>query len=112
VLRAGQIARFRVMNLATLHHSTIAVGVVLTAAAEGINAALPDTPVEQWSVLAKDAFPLPATAQSPRPARQVVSMGETYDFAYTPASPGTLRIAIVEPDPPHKTLATIPVRVQ
>ncbi len=112
VLRAGRVARFRMINLASLAHTTILLGVVLTAAADGVDAALPTAPVEQWRVLAKDGFSLPTDAQAPRPARQGIAMGETYDFAYTPASPGMLRLVIVKSDPPRQTFMTIPVRVQ
>jgi FtsP/CotA-like multicopper oxidase with cupredoxin domain len=110
VLRTGHVARCRVMNLAALYHNTIIVGVVLTGAQSAAG------PVgatdEQWRVLAKDGFPLLATAQVPRPARQGVAMGETYDFVYTPAGPGALRLEVFAPDPPRKTLVTIPVRVE
>jgi FtsP/CotA-like multicopper oxidase with cupredoxin domain len=105
VLRAQHVARFRIMNLAALHHNTIAMAVVLTTGGKG------STP-EQWRVLAKDGFSLPAGAQTPRLARQRIAMGETYDFAYAPSNPGTLRLEIAEPDPPRRTLAIIPIRVE
>lgn len=111
VLRTGHVARFRIMNLTTLHHTTINVGALLIGA-QASPAGPPGATTEQWRVLAKDGFSLPADAQAPRPARQGIAMGETYDFAYTPVGPGTLRLAIIESDPPRKTLATIPVRVR
>jgi hypothetical protein len=50
--------------------------------------------IVRWRPLAKDGFDLPAAQQVPRPASQVVSMGETYDFEYTPLHKGTLRLEV------------------
>jgi hypothetical protein len=40
-----------------------------------------------WQPIAKDGAALSAELSVPRLARQLVSVGETYDFAYTPAGP-------------------------
>jgi hypothetical protein len=37
-----------------------------------------------WKPLAKDGEPLPAGQTAPRPARQLVTVGETYDFEIQP----------------------------
>jgi FtsP/CotA-like multicopper oxidase with cupredoxin domain len=41
----------------------------------------------EWRPLTKDGTPLPAGRSQPSPARQVVAVGETYDFEYE-APPG------------------------
>jgi hypothetical protein len=38
-----------------------------------------------WKPLAKDGATLPAGQTTPRPARQLVTVGETYDFEIQPA---------------------------
>jgi FtsP/CotA-like multicopper oxidase with cupredoxin domain len=35
-----------------------------------------------WSPLTKDGAPVPSSACAPRPAKQMIAVGETYDFAY------------------------------
>jgi manganese oxidase len=45
-----------------------------------------DGPVT-WTPLTKDGAPVPSTQQDARPARQTISVGETYDFVYD-APPG------------------------
>jgi hypothetical protein len=44
-----------------------------------------DTTLLTWRALAKDGSELPAARQLARPARQQISIGETYDFEFTPA---------------------------
>jgi hypothetical protein len=44
--------------------------------------------------LAKDSADLPESQRVSKTARQVVSMGETYDYLYTPTTPGDFRIEI------------------
>lgn len=39
--------------------------------------------------MAKDGFELPAAQRRVGPARLVFSVGETYDFEFTPRKPGT-----------------------
>jgi hypothetical protein len=43
-----------------------------------------DTTLLTWRALAKDGGELPAARQLERPARQQISIGETYDFELTP----------------------------
>ena len=53
-----------------------------------------DTSVTVWRPLAKDGGELPAGRQLVRPARQMISIGETYDFEFTPAEAGEYRVEV------------------
>jgi manganese oxidase len=50
-----------------------------------------------WRAIAKDGADLPAPQATLRPARQTVSVGETYDFEFEPTSAGDLRLEIFRP---------------
>jgi FtsP/CotA-like multicopper oxidase with cupredoxin domain len=52
-----------------------------------------ETPAE-WTPIAKDAAPLPAERRVLLPARVRTSVGETYDFEWTPARAGRLRLEV------------------
>ena len=71
-MRAGVPNRLRLINIT-------AINVDLTAF-------LVDR-LEQttWKPLAKDGATLPAGQTAPRPARQLVTVGETYDFEIQPS---------------------------
>jgi FtsP/CotA-like multicopper oxidase with cupredoxin domain len=71
VMRAGVPNRLRLINI--------------TAGSVGLTAFVVDR-FEQttWKPLAKDGATLPAGQTAPRPARQLVSVGETYDFEFQP----------------------------
>ena len=56
----------------------------------------PNQPV-QWRAVGKDGAALPAFQATLRPASQVISVGETYDFEFEPASPGELHLEILRP---------------
>ena len=47
-----------------------------------------------WTPIAKDGFDLPPGQQRRQPADRTIAVGETYDFAYTPAQPGELRLEL------------------
>ena len=64
--------------------------------------------VVHWRPVAKDGFDLPRAMQVPRPARHVVSMGETYDFEYTPEHTGTLRLEVRT----RRLVVSVPIRVE
>jgi FtsP/CotA-like multicopper oxidase with cupredoxin domain len=51
-----------------------------------------DTTLLSWRALAKDGSELPAARQLTRRASQVVSIGETHDFEFTPAAAGEYRL--------------------
>ncbi len=76
VLRAGRPARLRIMSLALASPNAT---VTLTARPDSL-AGLPDTMLVRWEPVAKDGADLPAGARAPRVARQIVGMGETYDY--------------------------------
>jgi FtsP/CotA-like multicopper oxidase with cupredoxin domain len=115
VLRVGQRARLRILSLAWTNPNPV---VALTARPDSARNGLRDTLLARWTPLAKDGLDLPASARMQRPARQVISMGETYDFEFTPARIGTLRLE-VRGDPPFaigvpsgRLLARVPIRVE
>ncbi|MBA3295952.1 MAG: multicopper oxidase domain-containing protein [Acidobacteria bacterium] len=53
----------------------------------------------QWRPVSKDGADLPPAQTQARPARQVISVGETYDFEYTPSVPGDLRLEVFRRGP-------------
>ncbi len=83
VLQAGVSHRFRFVN----------IGV----AAVGRVAIRRDSVPVTWRAVAKDGADLPASQQTMRPAVSRVSVGETYDFTWTP-TPGRYRLLIGTPD--------------
>jgi FtsP/CotA-like multicopper oxidase with cupredoxin domain len=115
VLRAGKTARLRFINLSA-HHNTLRAMVRLETLGSRSPGGAAAT-VQQWSPVAKDGADLPASGRVERAARQVVSVGETYDFAYTPQRPGTLRLIITSAPGPlqhgfGRPLIVVPIRVE
>ncbi len=110
VLRAGRPARLRIMSLALANPNAT---VTLTARADSVET-LPsaDTMVVRWEPIAKDGADLAAGGRPPRLARQIVGMGETYDYMYTPVRPGQLRIEVRTAGQKGVLLARVPVRVE
>lgn len=80
-LRAGTTYRFRLMNV-TMGAPGLQFWLVRGGA------------LAQWTPLAKDGYSLDASRRVPTLARQPVSIGETYDFAVTPATPGPLALEL------------------
>jgi manganese oxidase len=111
VLHAGRTARWRLFNLATAV-PTGAPTFSLTARADSAGNLVADTLLVPWRPIAKDGFDLPTLARTPCPARQIVSVGETYDFEYTPERRGALRLEVRTTGAPHRLLIRIPVRVE
>jgi manganese oxidase len=56
-----------------------------------------DSGLLSWRAVAKDGRDLPESQQTVRPAQQVVSIGETFDFEYTPEKPINPRLEIFDP---------------
>ena len=109
VVRAGTPTRLRFISLAAFHPNAT---FWLTTRPDSSFANRPDSLVVQWRPVAKDGADLPETARTPRLARQLVSMGETYDFAFTPTTHGVMRIEIRAGGAAGNLLARVPVRVQ
>jgi hypothetical protein len=65
----------------------------------------------RWQHVAKDGADLPEAQRTPRLARQLVSMGETFDYLYTPTAPGDLRLEVRAPGP-GTLLARVPIKVR
>jgi len=55
-------------------------------------AMLRDSVLAQWTWIAKDGADLPPARRALMPARQLISIGETYDFEVTPTEPGDMRL--------------------
>jgi len=104
VLHVGRAARLRLINLST---ADPVPSFVLTSRADSILVGAPDTMLVNWQPRAKDGFDVPSAMQAPRPARQIISMGETYDFEYTPQRTGTLRLEVRT----SQLLVRVPIRV-
>lgn len=104
VLHVGRPARFRLLNLSTANPLAL---FVLTARPDSAFTGK-DTMVVSWRPVAKDGFDLPGALEVPRAANQIVSMGETYDFEYTPQQRGTLRLEVRT----GQLLVRVPIRIE
>ena len=107
-IHAGQPARLRFISLALLSPSAL---VMLTARPDSAQILPNDSLLVRWRAIAKDGADVPEAARAPRPARQVIGMGETYDFAFTPTVRGLLRIE-VRAAGSGVLLGRVPVRVE
>ena len=58
---------------------------------------LRDTIPVAWRAVAKDGADLPPAQALVRPARQLIGVGEAYDFEFTPVEPGQLRLLVKDP---------------
>jgi hypothetical protein len=106
VLRAGRPARFRIMSLAL---GTPNATVTQTARVDSLGT-LPsaDSMLVRWEPIAKDGADIATGGRAPRLARQIVGMGETYDYMYTPVRPGQLRIEVRTAGQKRLLLARVP----
>src|SRR6185436_5241396 len=91
VMRVGHRARLRFISLASVNPNAT---VWLTARPDSSLINVADSMVVRWHPVAKDGADLPTRARGERSAHQIVSMGETYDFEYTPTRRGTLRLEV------------------
>lgn len=108
VFRAGVPARLRLISLAAFNPNAT---FTLTARPDSSFGNSPDSMTVQWRPVAKDGADLPPSARTPRLARQIISMGETYDFEYTPPATGLMRIEIRVAGPAGNLLARVPIKV-
>ena len=107
VFHAGRPARLRFFNLSNWEVNTF---FSLTERPDSVLQLKNDTSLVRWRPLAKDGFDLSAAQRLPRPAHQLVSMGETYDFEYTPLRKGTLRLELRGPE--GRLIFRAPIRVE
>ena len=80
-LKQGIKYRFRFINI-TPHDPRLTVSL------------LSGSSLVNWRAIAKDGADLPSSLANLRPARQIVSVGETYDFEFEPTSQADLRLEI------------------
>ncbi len=109
VAHAGHPLRLRLMSLATAH---VNPAVQLTARPDSAVVVLRDSMLVRWTPVAKDGMDLPVSARSARVARQLISMGETYDFEFTPDRRGQVLRVEVRGANAGKLLARVPIRVE
>lgn len=108
MFHVGRPERLRFMGLSTFAANAT---VTLTTRPDSQFKSLSDTAVVRWRPIAKDGADLPERARTPRPARQIVSMGETYDFEYTAARPGMLRVEVRAPGLQGALLVRVPIKI-
>jgi FtsP/CotA-like multicopper oxidase with cupredoxin domain len=96
-LRVGTTYRFRLINI--------------TADNPGMRVALRDgdAPVS-WRRIAKDGADLPASQRTNVPAELRVSVGETFDFEFTPTQARTLQLDVLRPVDTHHVITRVDVR--
>jgi hypothetical protein len=83
-LKQGAKYRFRFINI-TPHDPLLTISLLAGS-----------SPIT-WRAIAKDGADLPIPQATERPARQTVSVGETYDFEFEPRSAAQLRLEIFRP---------------
>lgn len=66
----------------------------------------------KWRPLAQDAWTVPPHRRDLTPARQWVSVGETYDVLFTPREPGELRLEVRNEEVGGQLVVTQPIEVQ
>lgn len=108
VFRVGRPERLRLMSLATFAGNAI---VTLTSRPDSVFKTMIDSSAVSWRPIAKDGADLPEAGRVPRPSRQIISMGETYDFEYTPTRAGTLRIEVRAPGLQGALLVRVPIKI-
>jgi FtsP/CotA-like multicopper oxidase with cupredoxin domain len=96
-LKAGLKYRFRLINI-TPNNPTLQVSLLAGS-----------SPV-RWRALAKDGADLPPAQALEQDARQVVFVGETFDFEFEPTTKGDLRLEVLRPG--NRTLAVGEVQVR
>ena len=109
VLRAGVPTRLRFIGLTAFNPSAT---VFLTARSDSVFRNFADSLVVQWTPLAKDGYDLEARLRVPRRARQVVSMGETFDYEFTPAVKGRMLLEVRGNAATATLIARVPIRVE
>jgi FtsP/CotA-like multicopper oxidase with cupredoxin domain len=109
VAHAGRPMRLRLMSLATIN---VSPAVMLTRRPDSVRALPRDSMLVRWTPVAKDGMEFPKGTQAARVARVIISMGETYDFEFTPDRVGQLLRVEVRSLVPGVLLARVPIRVE
>jgi FtsP/CotA-like multicopper oxidase with cupredoxin domain len=109
VLRIGRTYRMRLIGMQVRFPNAT---VSLTARADSSFANAPDSLILRWKPVAKDGAEITLAAQLPRPAQQIISMGETYDFEIVPAQKGNLRLEVRNAGQEGRLLVRAPIRVE
>jgi len=78
-MRVGETHRLRFINIG--------------AAGPGMFSLRSDSTLATWRALAKDGADLPRSQATPRPARLIIDVGETYDFEFTPTHAGNYTLS-------------------
>ena len=99
VLKAGVTNRLRVINITP---DNVALTVQLLSGLDPV----------QWTVVGKDGADIPQPMRTPRPARQLVSVGETYDVELAPMAPRPLGLWMELRRGNGELIFQWPVRVQ
>jgi FtsP/CotA-like multicopper oxidase with cupredoxin domain len=95
--RVGQRYRLRIVDIHTFRPSMIV-------------RLFSDSTLTSWRALAKDGMDLPPARATTRPALQQMGNGETYDFEFTPSTPGSMRLTVTAAG--GQPLAALPIRVR
>jgi manganese oxidase len=109
VLRAGERYRMRFIGLQVGFPNAT---VTLTERPDSVPAAVRDSMLAEWSPVAKDGADLPDAERQARPARQILSVGETYDFELVPRRAGSLRMEVRLPGFAGLLVVRVPIRVE
>ena len=96
-LKIGVKYRFRFINI-TPNNSALQVSL------------LAGSSPARWRAVAKDGADLPPAQAVEQEARQVISVGEAYDFEFEPTTRGDLRLEVLRPF--NRTLAVAEVQVR
>jgi manganese oxidase len=98
-LKIGETYRLRLINISPSLDVTVSLGT--------------EEEDLEWRAVAKDGFELPPSQRRLAPARLVFSVGETYDFEFTPQAAGTYRLRVrtnFSRDPAAEAVAVVHVR--
>jgi len=64
----------------------------------------------RWRAVAKDGADPPPAQVIEQEARQIISVGETYDYEFRPAAKGDLRLEVLRPFNRTWAMAKVQVR--
>ena len=84
--------------------------ILMAAFGAGTFRLMRDSTLERWRPVAKDGAELPPSQRAEEPAAVTLSVGEAYDFTYTPAAGAPLRLELWSLDGRTRYI-TVPVRV-